>query len=281
MSEVTCPHNTPQTTPEDSSSDSDINDSSRYEEELLVFENREKVVDNFLLQIPEHDFVTSVKVYSLFFNGKFEYYSDALGMLYGDKLSVRDLFKENIFNACFGKGVIRLTNFSTVFLMQPYVWNVIETKKQYLSSAFQEIYFRLQNQTEKLDDKEVLFRLGIPLTSNYIFTLDYIFDSKLRDEGKNDFLVKMYYRHKYKDFSYFDYSYYTIVLNACSFIDFLGQGNFIGTVMTNACMAEDIPAPSALSSTQMFGNSVMDSFSSEKYDDTGSVKKEFIVRRIY
>lgn len=264
----TQPH--PSTCSEESVYYSDSFDSSDDENESP----RQKSVDRFLMRLPQFDYITEVKIFSVLFKGTFKYFSDAMVMSLADKLVVKDLFDENIFHDNFGMSIVQLTHNDKTFLMQPHVWNVIELEKDLLNVAYNEVIFRLaKKEDKKLVRNDVLFRFGIPLAFDFLFHLDYIYD-----ESEDSFKVKLSYTNKSFDSGYKNYC---LILPANSFIDFLGYCPFMGILSTNGCLAENIHNPSEIFSPRKFGKEVNEYLMGGRTPILESIKKEFSVKRVY
>lgn len=240
----------------------------------------EDSVDKFLMMVPEVDFITTVKLYKLFFDGEFQYFSDVLLLPYGDKVILKHLFEENIFSENFGTSIIKLTSGNNIFLLQPHVWNIIENERELLANVYSEICFRLSetNDSEKPKSNEVLFRYTIPLALNYILAFEYIYD-----ETKNvdQVIVNLKYKniHQTIETAFKDYD---ISFPAGSFNDFLTCGPFIGTITTNSCLAVHLPDNfHEKYPTDQFGSELSIDMLSDRKSIIDKVKKELIVKRVY
>ena len=236
-----------------------------------------KSVDKFLMRLPQFDYITDVKVYSLLFKGTFKYFSDAMAMSSVDKSVVKDLFTENIFHDSFGMSVIKLTHKEVPFLMQPHVWNMIEMEKELLLTGYNEVCFRLskKNEIKDLESNSVLFRFGIPLAFEFLFIIDYVYDSK------DEFKIRLSYKNKGRDMSDSSYNDYSLTLPATSFIDFLSYCPFLGFLLTNSCLTDNTDNPSYIPPSQKFGNEVNDYLMRGRSSPLDVAKHELSVKRVY
>ena len=235
-------------------------------------------IDKFLLGLPEFDYVTRIKLYELMFKGTFEYYSDILAMSTSEKVVVKELFRENIFQESFGTSVIKMTSGNDTFLLQPHAWNLVEMERDLLRNAYHEVCFRLgkPDMTRGLKGNDILFRFGVPLGYGFIFTVDYIFD-----ESINGVNVKFHYRNANTEHNDSDCTSCSFIAPAWSFVDFIGYGPFIGVLTANNCMAENIKNASELPDSQKFGNEVMTFLTEGRTSVLETIKNEYIVRRVY
>ena len=236
-----------------------------------------KSIDRFLMRLPQFDYITDVKIYSLLFKGTFKYFSDAMAMSSVDKSVVKDLFTENIFHDNFGMSVIKLTHKDMSFQMQPHVWNMIELEKELLLTAYNEVSYRLSKNEaiKELKKDSILFRFGVPLAFEFLFILDYVYASE------DKFNVRLSYTNKGRDMSDSSYKDYSLLLPANSFIDFLGYCPFLGFLLTNSCLAENIQYPSSLPPSQKFGSDVNHYLMCGRSSPLDVAKHELTVKRVY